>query len=74
MDAGSVSGRREHGGGNKTIGSADNLFTAFMLSVYVYGLSLILIRLSPSLAPNAGCVERVSVKNAGSELSSLSSS
>ena len=54
----------------KTFGSAENILMAFMPSVYVDGLSLGLIlslSIIPSLSPNAGHVERISVKNAGLE-------
>ena len=65
MDAGSVS---------PDMRTRLNLLTVIILSVYVDGLSLILrlSRPSPSLAQNAGRVERVSVKNAGLEPLSLS--
>ena len=70
-------GGRFSGGSDETIGSAENILTALVPSVYVDGLGLGLIlsiSLSPSLAPNAGRVERVSVENAGLEPSSSSSS
>ena len=58
---------------SEMIRSAENLFIALMLSVYIDSISLVIriIRLSPSIAPNTCCVERVFVKNTGSELPSL---
>ena len=67
LDKGNKS--RGRGRGDETIGSAENLFTALLTFVYINGCSLIisLSRLIPILAPNDGGVERVYVKNAGSE-------
>ena len=70
LAGGSGHSRGDKGGGrgDETIGSAENIFTALMLTIYVNGLSLVLslICLILILAPNTGRVERVSVENAGS--------